>query len=189
MAKLRLLLPLLVALTLVGCAAQLPEHTASFETITTLRRANVAGVSVGTFKLADGKPSQMDTEVAARLSRMTPFQGSLSAYLKDALVTELKAAGKYDPDANISISGELIESALNADMRTANATLGVRFRVQDAQHIRFDRVVTVRAEWASSYVGAVAVPKAYLEYLALYKQLFLELFADPDFIQATRSAR
>ncbi len=175
-----------VAVLLSACAGQMPPHSASAGNVQQLRGSDMSPVSVGAFKLAAGKPESMDTSITSRASSMTPPQGSISAYLRDALIAELKAAGKFDASAPVAISGELTESELNTNMGTADGALGARFIVTEGDAAKYDQDHRVSASWESSFVGAIAIPKAYQEYFALYQKLFAKLFADPTFAKATK---
>ena len=176
----------LAALLLSACAGQMPPHNASAQNIKQLRGADMAPVSVGEFKLAAGKPELIDASVTSRASSLTPPQGTVSAYLRDALIVELKAAGKYDEKATTRITGELTDSELNTNMGTADGALGARFLVTRDGSLKYDRQQTVKSSWESSFIGAIAIPKAYQEYFALYQKLFAQLFRDPDFAEATK---
>ncbi len=176
-----------LALLLSACAGKMPLHTASVENVRQLRSSEMSPVSVGEFKLAAGRPKAIDTSITSRASSMEPEQGSMSAYLRDALIAELKVAGKFDPDAPAMITGELTDSELNTNVGTADGTLGARFVVSDRGAEKYNQLHTVKASWESSFIGAIAIPKAYQEYLALYQKLFAKLFGDPSFVEATRS--
>lgn len=177
------------AFLLSACAGQMPQHNASVENIKQLRTTDLAPVAVGEFRLAAGKPESIDKSVSSRASSMTPPQGSISAYLRDALIIELKAAGKYDENAATRITGELTESELNTNIGTADGELGALFVVSEGERVKFSAQYSAKSSWESSFLGAIAIPKAYQEYFALYQKLFAKLFADPAFVAATKSIK
>ncbi len=183
----RILFAICAALTISACSSPMPAHTASVGSIKALRQSSIQGVAVGSFKLAEGKPENIDQSIASRSQTLVPQQGSISGYLRDALSTELKAAGKLDPDSAVSVSGELTQSELNTNMGTADGTLGARFSVQGGAQA-YEKELSVRHQWESSFVGAIAIPKALQEYMALYEKLLRKLFSDPDFVNATQPA-
>ena len=62
----------------------------------------------------------------------------------------------------------------------------VRFKLADGQRTRYDRTLTATDEWESSALGAIAIPRAIQRYVTTVQKLVGMLFADPDFIAATR---
>ena len=69
---------------------------------------------------------------------------------------------------------------------TNTATVVVRFKLADGQRTRYDRTLTATDEWESSALGAIAIPRAIQRYVTTVQKLVGMLFADPDFIAATR---
>lgn len=177
-----------IGATLFGCAAvKLPAPTATGETVQGLRGANVQPMKAGTFALAPGKDANMDkTQGGLRGSSVSAESGSFAQYLKDVVVTELKAAGLYDEGSKTLIDAQLTDSQLDAAMGTGTGRLAARFTVtRDGKKV-YDKELSVDGKWESSFVGAVALPAAINNYGQFYKQLAAKLFADPDFRAAVK---
>ena len=175
-----------MGLALFGCAAlKMPAPTASAENLSTLRGANLAPAKTGTFVLAPGKPADMDKSLGGlRAASLEPSNGSFAQTLKEELTVELKAAGLYDDNSNIVISGQLTDSQVDAAIGTSSGRLAAHFTVtRDGKQV-FDKDVAVDAKWEGSFVGAIAIPAAVNQYTALYKALAGKLFADADFQHA-----
>jgi len=51
---------------------------------------------------------------------------------------------------------------------------------------RYDQVKSIHDEWDSSFVGAIAIPRAQERYPIMVQKLLSELFTDPAFLQAVK---
>lgn len=180
------LVPVVLLAAVTGCASVKLESTgASPATLEKLRSARLAPAQVGTFVLAPGKDPAMDTSLGGlRGSTLTPAQGTWSKHLQDTLVTELTAAGLYDPASRSVIDGQLTDSRVDAAIGTGTGRLAARFVVTRDGRVVFDKELAAEASWESSFMGAVAIPLAMNQYGALYKTLVGKLADDPDFRRA-----
>ena len=186
-ATVRLAAVAAIGLSLFGCATvKMPvPTTASADSLSTLRGANLAPAKAGAFVLAPGKPAAMDTTLdGLRGSSVEPANGSFAKTLREELVVELKAAGLYDDASNIVIAGQLTDSQVDAAIGTGTGKLGAHFTVTRDGKAAYDKTIVVDAKWDSSFVGAIALPAAINQYTALYKTLAGKLFADPEFQKA-----
>lgn len=171
---------------LVGCSTVLPPPMTSGENSQALRAANLAPTNVGMFKLATGRPPLMDTELSGGLrgGNITAPSGSYSQHLKDALKAELQSAGLLDLQSRYVIEGQLIDSKVDAAIGTGTARLAARFQVKREEQLLFDKELVVEDSWDSSFMGAVAIPRAIERYGASYKSLVGKLLNDSDFRRA-----
>ncbi|MES9994201.1 MAG: hypothetical protein ABW098_19810 [Candidatus Thiodiazotropha sp.] len=185
----RITVILFLGLGLVGCASvKLPAPTAKVETVQTLRFANLAPASVGEFRLDDGKDPEMDKRAGGlRGSSVAAESGSFSQQLKDEIVTTLKAAALYDASSPIRIEGRLTDSMVDAAIKVGTGRLAARFTVDRNGSRVYDKELAVESSWPSSFVGAIAIPKAINEYGALYKKLTEKLFSDKKFRHALKT--
>jgi hypothetical protein len=180
---------LILGSVLVGCASvKLPPPTASADTVEKLRQANFVPMSVGRFSLASGRDPEMDKELGEGLrgSSVSAESGSFSQHLKAELVAALKAAALYDPKSPLKVEGRLRDSMVDAAIKVGKAKLAADFIVKRGNRKIYKRALSVESEWPSSFVGAVALPKAVTEYGSLYKKLLDKLFADKKFQAAVR---
>lgn len=183
-----LIFTLLLGAGLTGCATvKMPAPTAKAETVLALRSANLTQAMVGEFRLADGKDPNMDKRVGGlRGSTLTAASGSFSQQLKDEVVTALNAAGLYDENSPVRISGQLTDSMVDAAIKIGTGRLAARFTVDRDGKRSYDKELAVESSWPSAFAGPVALPRAINEYGALYKKLTEKLFADKDFQKALR---
>lgn len=185
----KIILITVAALSAAGCAnltAPAPQPT--------MANVNAAkqlpqSLKVGSFKLASGLSPSVDQAISVRGSNTlnAPNGQGFSAYLREVLVTELRAANKLEEASPISITGELTKSELDAGMATGTATLGARFVVTRTDGVCLDKELTATAQWESSFMAAVAVPAAFNQYTALYPELAGKLLKDADFQQRCKT--
>lgn len=168
-----------------GCAQSLGAHQVSLDVVQVLRGGGIPAMRVGTFALAPGRSASMDKGVIIRSVNLTsPDGGSFANYLGKALETDLRAAGKYDESSVLVVQGLLTDSDVNAGIVTGDGVLGARFSLLRSGNPIFEKEITVRSKWDSSYLGPVAIPAAVNQYSALYDKLVLQLLTDDDFKRA-----
>lgn len=188
MRSTRILFLMLCALA-SGCATTLSPHQPSIDTVTALRSSGLEKLAVGDFKLAPGAKPDIDRSVSSRASSASPKEGTFSDYLKAALVSDLKASGLYDPSAPVSIQGQLVDAQLDTGMSTGRALISAHFLVISAGQTIFDKTLKDEHTWDSSFIGAVAIPRAFNEYQAGYAGLLGQLYKDPEFLKACKATQ
>jgi hypothetical protein len=115
--------------------------------------------------------------------------GTFSTYLQEALVAELKTAGRYGPDSSTRIDGTLVKNQLDGGaIKTGTAVVGARFVVTRSGSAVYDKTMEAQHTWDSSFIGAIAIPAAMENYAAAVQKLIGKLFGDPDFVKATQDA-
>ena len=171
---------------LTGCASvKMPAPTPSAANAEKLRATKLVPSQVGSFKLAAGKPADMDTSLSGlRGSSISPTHGSFAGQLRDEIAAELGAAGLLDPKSRFVIEGQLTDSMVDAAISTGKGRLAARIQVKRDGQAVFDKEIVAEATWESSFIGAVAIPAAINQYTALYKTLAGKLFDDADFRRA-----
>jgi hypothetical protein len=171
-----------------GCmSVEAPAQQATFDNVRLLQSSDIPPIAVGTFELAPGLPAQMDKSVAIRLDSMkAPGGGTFSGYLRQTFETELAAAGKLDPQAAVSISGQLTRSEIKTNP-AGGGTLAARLKAVRGGQVVFEKELSVSDAWEFQFIAAIAVPKAMDHYTALYPKLVTALFNDPEFRRAVKA--
>ncbi|MDH3979516.1 MAG: hypothetical protein OEU91_03275 [Gammaproteobacteria bacterium] len=163
-----------------------PQYQPDFELVNTLKDVNLQNMQTGKFVSAD--PS-IDKVTIRGSSLVSPYNNSYSEYLKNALSEELKQSALWDTNANIVISGELLENEMDASgFSIGEADLSARFLVSRDGTEVYNKVHTIHHEWASSFVGAVAIPNAINNYPIAVQKLIGALLLDIDLLNVTRVA-
>lgn len=179
------LLALMAVALLAACSTSAPRYQPSIDNVEVLKRTS-GQVGVGTFVVKAGMSNA--TSIGLRASSMiSPVAPDYAAYLADALRQELQLAGKLDPNSGIEISGALVRNEVNAGgLSTNDATIAAQFVVKKAGTVRYDKVKEASATWESSFVGAVAIPRAQQQYPVVVQKLLATLVADTDFQAALK---
>ncbi|NZA28304.1 hypothetical protein H0E84_18165 [Luteimonas sp. SJ-92] len=186
LAAIRFLLPAVAALSLAACVSMpAPTYQPSVDISDALLKSEVTQMQVAAFGAA---PGVENNSLSVRGSRLTTgSDGTYAGYLREALVNELKAGGRYDGDSDVRISGTLTHNELNgAGIKIGTALVGARFQVERDDAMVYDKALQTAHEWESSFVGAIAIPAAFDNYATAVQKLLLELLTDPDFLEATR---
>lgn len=173
---------ILIIVNMMGCVAiTVPPPSASADTLIMLRMAKLQPVSVGKFGVSANADPRIDISLSGlRGSSIHPTHGGFSQQLREVIITELQAAGLYDTNADIEIKAELTDNRVNAAISEGSGTLAANFIVLDAGNKIYEKHLSYESKWDSSFIGAIAIPKAMDEYLALYQKLAAKFFSDPD---------
>jgi hypothetical protein len=185
--EMQILTTVICCLLAAGCATiPVGQHQPGADSVVSLRDSGIAPINVGEFKLADGVNPQIDQSVSVRGRPVqSPNSKSFVLYLKESLIADLRAAGKFDPAAATSIHAELMENALHAaGIALASASLEARFMVYRGDQQVYNKVLHQQSTWESSFVGAIAIPEATNHYTDQYTQLLTQLYSDADFRKA-----
>jgi hypothetical protein len=177
---------LLVCAGMVGCATNAPNYNSDFGNVGKLRGAELAPVKIGEVsKVANTKPD-VDS-LAIRGGKYRSPYGSFTAFLQEALRSEFSDARLIDPASNVEISGVLLKNVLDASgFSTAFAEMEARLTVKRRGQVVYEETKLARTEWGSSFIGAVAIPRANQTYPTVVQKLLGEFFSDPKFISALK---
>lgn len=169
---------------LSGCSLVAPPYPPSLDNVQTLKNSGAAPTRVGTF--AETGPGVKHPISLRANSLVSPYGGTWSAYISEAVTRELTMAGKMSPNADVVISGTLLRNEIDPAIVTASGDVSARFIVKKGETVRYDQVKSVHREWDSSFAAAVAIPKAVTEYGYTVQALLATLYADPAFLEALK---
>ncbi|AMO25320.1 hypothetical protein UC35_07920 [Ramlibacter tataouinensis] len=175
-------------LALAGCAiAPMGTPIPSVDNIGKARAAGIPPLALGQFALAPGKPPGLDQSISIRTNTVhSPFGSSFSAYLKESLAADLRAAGLLDPASPLVLAGELTDSRIEVPVGTASGTVAARLTLTRSGTQLYAKELRAQASWQAPFVGVEAVPMAVNHYQELYRQLTRTLLEDPEFQAAVR---
>jgi len=172
-------------LLVAACSQQAPNYVFSPEHIEILKHSGPTVVKLGSFSAADR--AEGAAKLTARSVTLLSPYGDYPGYLKEALRQELTEAGKLTPNAEIEISGVMTKNDLDASgIITGDGELAARITVKRGGATLFDKPVVAKTTWDSSFVGAIAIPRAVAEYPRLVSEFVSTLLRDPDFLSAIK---
>jgi hypothetical protein len=117
----------------------------------------------------------------------SPYGGSFSNYLAEAIKQELALAGKLKESADIEVSGVLLKNDIDVSgLSVGIGEIEARFIVKKNGISQYEAVKSVKTRFESSFMGAVAVPKGQQEYPNLVRALVGELLQDSLFVKALK---
>lgn len=182
----QLSLVVLIGILGSGCSLMAPQYSASIDNVQKLKGAGDFTAKVGKFDSSADRANA--NPISLRGSALSsPYDNSYATYLAESIKQELSLAGKLNPGTDIEISGVLLKNDIDTSgINIATGDIEARFVVKKGDATRYSQVKTVRYEWESSFLGAVAIPRAQQEYPQLVQRLLAALYADQSFLDALR---
>ncbi|HVI59816.1 MAG TPA: hypothetical protein VM619_13230 [Luteimonas sp.] len=177
---------LLSLLALAGCVSvPAPAYQPGIGNTRLLLDGGKTGISLGKF---DAAPGVENEGLGIRGSTLSAGgDGTFSTYVRDAVRAELDAAARYEPGSPLSLACTLTGNSIDSGgigSSKGEASVSARFVLSREGVVRYDRTLTARHQWDSSFIGAIAIPAAIDNYPAAVQKLVERLFSDPDFERA-----
>jgi hypothetical protein len=174
------------ALLASGCSLVAPRYNASLQNVQKLKDADGQAMKVGEFTSTPGPGNPQSISIRGS-SLTSPYDGNFAKYLSESMRQELSLAGKLSNDAQLEVSGALQKNDITIPpVGNGRADIAARFVLKRNLEVRYDQVKSVHDEWDSSFIGAVAIPRAQNEYPTLVQKLLAALYADPAFQAALK---
>lgn len=173
------------AAVVAGCATKAPSYQASIDNVQLLQKAKGGAVRVGEFTVKPGAVGA--TSISLRATTMeSPVGGNFAAYLGDALRQELDLAKRLDPASRVEVTGTLLGNDIDTAMGTASGYAEAQFVVSKDGQVRYSKTKRGSKSWESSFVGAIAIPKAQQSYTLIVQELLSSLYSDAEFTDALK---
>lgn len=172
---------ILIVAGLVGCASQpVPKYSASYINVETLKDPPKTAVGVQSF---GGGPRRLSVRGHGAVS---PVGVGFANYVQDALTQELSKADLFQPPSALQIGGQVIATDIDASASGGRTTLTVEFTVTQGSTLRLRKQFSTVYPWESSFIGAIAIPRAYQTYPKAVEMLLRQLYQDTQFQQVLR---
>lgn len=190
-----------VAISALAACVQIPltwearEYSASSDNIQVLKSGGDFTVKVGTFSSGEGtarirlrlRKGTNFNDSSLKDDFVSPCQNSFSAYLAEAIKQELSLANKLSSNADVEVSGMLMQNAIYIPVfnGAASSQIEARFIVRKGGDVRYDKVKSARHAWPSGGYPLSAT-HAKDEYPVMVQKLLAKLYADSAFINALK---
>jgi hypothetical protein len=174
---------LMAALFIGGCTTVAPNYSASIDNVELLKKAGGFHANVGAFSALPGDGNANPISLRGN-PMVSPYDNSYATYVAQAIRADLTLAGKLAPSSDVELSGMLMKNDIDTAIGTAKANVQLRLIVKKAGQVRYDQVKSVEHTWESSFVGAIAIPKAKGEYPVTIQKLLASIYSDRAFIDA-----
>lgn len=172
-------------LLISGCSTTAPNYSASIDNIEALKKSGDFHAKIGNFTSIASEENMNPISIRGS-SMVSPYQNSYATYVGEAIKQELVMAKKMAQNADIELSGVLLKNDINADIRTGHANIKMQLIVKKNDKVNYDRVKSVEHQWDSSFVGAIAIPRAMQEYPVMIQKLLAQFYNDNDFVNALK---
>jgi hypothetical protein len=176
---------LAMSLLATGCTINGPRYNPFVGNTLALREAGLEKVAIGVIRKDPESRADVD-KVKARAMNVTSPYGSYTAYLREALAAEFDHADLLDAGSAISIDGVLLANTLGGGMDKEFAGLQAQLTVTRDGKTAWQGTKSARYEWASAFLGEVAIPRAIANYQIGVQRLIAAFIADPEFVAALR---
>jgi len=164
----------LVALMSSGCSYNVSKYGASIENVSSMKsmksKINVKNVT-------SNNPGQASISCRAAGPVGTADKVPFATYIKDALISELKLAGKYDANSDISINGHLEKIDFNSNIGTANW----KFTLKAISSNKKSIVVNSVYEFEGSFVADKACQEVAQAFSPAVQKLIHDIISNPGF--------
>lgn len=179
-----------LAVLLAGCAsAPMPAPIATFDNAQTARKLPMQ-FQVGKFEKSSTLSDAANSSVNVRaLALSAQAYGSYANYLRETLITDLRASNMLADNAPWTITGTLMENTMGSPATTGYGHLAARWVVSSAKGVCYDKTLEIDETWPSSMIGAVAIPRTARKYSAMHSRLVGKFLADPSLAKDCASAQ
>ena len=169
---------------LSSCTQIAPRYTPAIENVQILRDSGAGKARIGRFGAYSD--SANDDSISLRFHPLvSPAGGKFTAYLEDALTTELGATQRLDDEADVEISGALLRNNIDVwGLCKGTAMMQAQVVVRRGADVRYDKVKCAHITFKSSFSGGIAVRRGKRAYLDLVQEFLSVLYADEDFLYA-----
>jgi hypothetical protein len=183
--RFRLPLAVLAPVLAAGCAMQAPPYQPALDNVEILKK-NASPAALGSFTVQAGGEGVVSIGLRGSPMR-SPVGNDYAAYLANALSQELQLAGKLDPKSKIVITGLLLKNDIAAGgISTNSGEIEAQFTVLNDGQERYRATHKAQMSWDSSFIGAVAIPRAQQQYPLMVQKLLGQLMADARFQAALK---
>jgi hypothetical protein len=173
-----------VLVLLSACSIVAPNYQPDFKSVNDLKNSDVQKMSVGMVLLASPNLEKVSLRGTTLSS---PYNDSYADYFKNALEENLKQSGLWEKNSNLVVSCEVLRNDVDASgFSTGTADLEAKFVVKNSGSEVYNKTHSVKYDWPSSFLGAVAIPNAQKNYGLAVQKLMDEFFTDPTFLAAVK---
>lgn len=175
-----------LVLSVSACSVVAPNYSPAVESVQLLRDSGAKPAKVGKFE-ADPKTGNNEGISLRGASMISPVGGKYSAYVEEAMRSDLRAARLLDEKSALEITGMLIQNDVSVgSISEGVAMMEGRIVVKRDGQVRYDQTKSVRFVFESSFAGAIAVPKGVQAYPELVQKFLAAVYSDKEFINALK---
>lgn len=157
-----------------GCSYNVSKYGASIENVNTIKSLDK---KINVQEITSSRPGLNSIGCRAAGSVGTPDSMPFETYIKNALITELQLAGKYDPRSNMVINGHLENIDFNSNLGTANW----KFTLKVTSNKNRSALIESIYEFPGSFVADKACQEVAQAFSPAVQKLIKDLVNNPRF--------
>lgn len=183
----KILLLAMLSVVLAGCSSihNAVPYTPNYAAIDQLKF-----YQLNTVALDNVQPPYADAsvnQITLRGMPLTATNGTFTAYLQQALMSDLIEAHIYNPAASLHLSLTLLENDINVlHPVIGSGVMAVLLELKDSSGLRFSKNYKVTMQFDSSLYPDSAMEIGQNAYPRLVKKLLTEIYKDKQFIAALK---
>ena len=180
MLKIRNLFFLISVLVFItGCSFKGHEYKGDLNIVNDLNDRNLAQVDV--VKVSNSGIKNANSLALRAVSMTSPYGDSFSDYISTSLKNQLSLNDLYDSKSNIRIDTKLLKNEVDIwGFSTASYDLSAQFLIRKDKTLLYDKVIQVRHEFPSHFVGQIAIENGMANYPIAVKKLISKFLSDED---------
>lgn len=164
----------LVTVFSTGCTYNISPYGASADNVGKLKNIRTK-INVSDFTAS--KPGESSIVCRGAGPVATPGKIAFEKYIKEAFVSELKLAGKYDEKSPITINGNLEEVDFNSNLGIANWIFTLRAVSSNSKSV----TVSTKYEFDGSFIADKACQEVAQAFVPAVQKLISDLVSDKQF--------
>jgi len=170
-----------------GCATiTAPSYSPDYSVLDSIKRQKLSKLAIGSVEPKN--PSDKVNSISLRGAALVSPSGSYAKYLEDALISDLAEARILDQNSLSQLSLYLLNNNIDiAGFSSGYGTIEALFSIKRGAVTLFNKTITAKTEFESSFAGAVALPKGQNEYPNLVRALLKKLYTDKEFINVLQN--
>ena len=177
-----------ILLVASGCTTVAPTYKGSRENVESINAIGDFKLAVDRFTDSEGVDNKKQLTIRANTAT-SPYGPTYASYIENAIRQDLSISSRYSDSSITRISGVLLKNDVDAfGITTGTGICEVEFSLINNSNVLYKKRLTQNHQWESSFVGAVAIPKATNEYPVMVEKLLNKLFTDNDFVKAVKSS-
>jgi len=172
--KTRLLGLLIAGIVLSGCSFNVPKYNADAFNVKKMESIPTS-INVGTFTAT--KPGVTSITCRAAGSVGTPDGSTFEQFIRNAFISELKIAKKYNPNSKITLTGHLEEIDFNSNLGTADWVMRLTATSSNSRSI----TINTKYDFDGSFIANQACADVASAFIPAIQKLISNLINNRDF--------
>lgn len=164
----------LIGILSTGCSYNVSKYGASVENVNAIKRLDK---KINVHKITSNNPGLSSITCRAAGQVGTPDSMPFETYIKNALISELQLAGKFDPNSNIVINGHLENIDFNSNIGMANW----QFILKATSNKNRSVLIQSTYEFSGSFVADKACQEVAQAFVPAVQKLIKDMVRNPGF--------